>query len=323
MTQLLPPSEQVENVSQFFQIHPENPQARLIKQAVEIIRNGGVVIYPTDSSYAIGCKIGDKNAVERVRRLRGLDDKHNFALICSDLSQLGLFAKIDTGLFRLLKAHLPGPYTFILNATREVPRLLLHPKKRTIGLRVPSHPIALALLEELGEPLMSVTLILPGDTDPLTDPYEMRQLLEHQVDLIIDGGFGGIKASTVINLADGEPEEPKEETCFHTLLLELDTMEEGLKTDFDDLLRDGEASEPDAEFADVQPETEVVQIEAESEPEIEPEQEDDILGVAEAREKLLAAVAALEHPKPELSDEEAEALALAEAIEAERREFED
>ncbi len=206
MTQLLPPSEQVENVSQFFQIHPENPQARLIKQAVEIIRKGGVVIYPTDSSYAIGCQIGDKVAVERVRRLRQLDEKHNFALICSDLSQLGLFAKIDTGTFRILKAHLPGPYTFILNATREVPRLLLHPKKRTIGLRVPSHPIALALLAELGEPLMSVTLIMPGDEDPLTDPHEMRQLLEHQVDLIIDGGFGGIKASTVISLADGEPE---------------------------------------------------------------------------------------------------------------------
>jgi len=206
MTQLLPPSEQVENVSQFFQIHPENPQARLIKQAVEIILNGGVVVYPTDSSYAIGCQIGDKNAVERVRRLRQLDDKHNFALICSDLSQLGIFAKIDTGTFRIFKAHLPGPYTFILNATREVPRLLLHPKKRTIGLRVPSHPIALALLAELGEPLMSVTLIMPGDTDPMSDPYEIRQLLEHQVDLIIDGGFGGIKASTVINLADGEPE---------------------------------------------------------------------------------------------------------------------
>lgn len=179
---------------------------RQVKQAVEIIRSGGVVVYPTDSSYAIGCQIGDKNAVERVRRLRQLDDKHNFALICSDLSQLGLFAKIDTGTFRLLKAHLPGPYTFILNATREVPRLLLHPKKRTIGLRVPSHPIALALLAELGEPLMSVTLIMPGETDPLTDPYEMRQILEHQVDLIIDGGFGGMSASTVINLADGEPQ---------------------------------------------------------------------------------------------------------------------
>ncbi|EJL95141.1 Sua5/YciO/YrdC/YwlC family protein [Pseudomonas sp. GM16] len=206
MTQILPPSEQVENVSQFFQIHPENPQARLIKQAVEIIRKGGVVVYPTDSSYAIGCQIGDKTAIERVRRLRQLDEKHNFALICSDLSQLGNYAKIDTGTFRILKAHLPGPYTFILNATREVPRLLLHPKKRTIGLRVPSHPIALALLAELGEPLMSVTLIMPGDEDPLSDPYEMRQLLEHQVDLIIDGGFGGIKASTVIDLTGDDPE---------------------------------------------------------------------------------------------------------------------
>ncbi|MCU1716518.1 L-threonylcarbamoyladenylate synthase [Pseudomonas sp. 5P_3.1_Bac2] len=193
-------------MSQFFQVHPENPQARLIKQAVEIIRAGGVVVYPTDSSYAIGCQMGDKAAIERVRRLRQLDDKHNFALICSDLSQLGLFAKIDTGTFRLLKAHVPGPYTFILNATREVPRLLLHPKRRTIGLRVPSNPIALALLAELGEPLMSVSLIMPGETEALNDPYEMRQLLEHQVDLIIDGGFGNLHASTVISLADGEPE---------------------------------------------------------------------------------------------------------------------
>ncbi|WP_455923837.1 L-threonylcarbamoyladenylate synthase [Pseudomonas putida] len=193
-------------MSQFFQIHPENPQARLIKQAVEIIRKGGVVIYPTDSSYAMGCQIGDKSAIERVRRLRKLDDKHNFTLICRDLSQLGLFAKIDTGAFRLLKAHVPGPYTFILNATREVPRLLLHDKRRTIGLRVPDHPISHALLEELGEPLMSVSLIMPGETLPMTDPYEMRQLLEHQVDLIIDGGFGGVSASTVINLADGEPQ---------------------------------------------------------------------------------------------------------------------
>jgi len=198
--------QQVENVSQFFQIHPDNPQARLIKQAVEIIRKGGVVIYPTDSSYAIGCQIGDKGAIERVRRLRKLDDKHNFTLICRDLSQLGLFAKIDTGAFRLLKAHIPGPYTFILNATREVPRLLLHDKRRTIGLRVPDHPISHALLEELGEPLMSVSLIMPGETLPMSDPYEMRQLLEHQVDLIIDGGFGGVSASTVINLAEGEPQ---------------------------------------------------------------------------------------------------------------------
>lgn len=199
-------AEEATDVSQFFQIHPENPQARLIKQAVEIIRSGGVVVYPTDSSYAVGCHIGDKSAVERIRRLRQLDDKHNFTLVCSDLSQLGLFAKVDTGAFRLLKAHTPGPYTFILNATREVPRMLMHPKRRTIGLRVPSHPIAMALLEQLGEPLMSVSLIMPGDAEPLSDPYEMRQVLEHHVDLIIDGGFGGLEASTVINLSGDEPE---------------------------------------------------------------------------------------------------------------------
>ena len=193
-------------MSQFFQIHPQSPQTRLIKQAVEIIKAGGVIVYPTDSSYAIGCHIGDKAAVERIRRLRQLDDKHNFTLVCCDLSQLGLFAKVDTGAFRLLKAHTPGPYTFILDATREVPRMVLHPKRRTIGLRVPGHPIAMALLAELGEPLMSVSLIMPGASEPLSDPYEMRQLLEHHVDLIIDGGLGGLEASTVINLVDSEPQ---------------------------------------------------------------------------------------------------------------------
>ncbi|KJK02227.1 L-threonylcarbamoyladenylate synthase [Pseudomonas sp. LABIM340] len=192
-------------MSQFFQIHPENPQARLIKQAVEIVRQGGVIAYPTDSSYALGCRIGEKSAVERIRHIRRLDDKHNFTLVCRDLSELGLYAKVDTGLFRLLKAHTPGPYTFILNATREVPRMLLHPKRRTIGLRVPACPIALALLEELGEPLMSVSLILPGQSEPLNDPYEMRDSLEHLVDLIIDGGFGGGEASTVIALTDEDP----------------------------------------------------------------------------------------------------------------------
>lgn len=192
-------------MSQFFHIHPENPQARLIKQAVEIVRQGGVIAYPTDSSYALGCRIGEKSAVERIRHIRRLDDKHNFTLVCRDLSELGLYAKVDTGLFRLLKAHTPGPYTFILNATREVPRMLLHPKRRTIGLRVPACPIALALLEELGEPLMSVSLILPGQSEPLNDPYEMRDLLEHSVDLIIDGGFGGGEASTVIALTDEDP----------------------------------------------------------------------------------------------------------------------
>ncbi|WP_157699334.1 L-threonylcarbamoyladenylate synthase [Pseudomonas sp. M30-35] len=193
-------------MSQFFQVHPENPQSRLIKQAAEIIRNGGVAVYPTDSSYAIGCRLGDKNALERIRRLRQLDDKHNFTLVCRDLSQLSTFAKVDTGAFRLLKTHTPGPYTFILNATREVPRIMLHAKRRTIGLRVPSHPIALALLEELAEPIMSVSLILPDETLPMSDPYEMRALLEHHVDLIIDGGFGGLEASTVISLAEDEPE---------------------------------------------------------------------------------------------------------------------
>ncbi|WP_152224713.1 L-threonylcarbamoyladenylate synthase [Pseudomonas sp. SCB32] len=192
-------------MSQFFQVHPENPQSRLIKQAVEIVRQGGVIAYPTDSSYALGCRIGEKSAVERIRHIRRLDDKHNFTLVCRDLSELGLYAKVDTGLFRLLKAHTPGPYTFILNATREVPRMLLHPKRRTIGLRVPSCPIALALLEELGEPLMSVSLILPGQTEPLNDPYEMRDQLEHLVDLIIDGGYGGGEASTVIALTDEDP----------------------------------------------------------------------------------------------------------------------
>ncbi|CAH0140566.1 MULTISPECIES: L-threonylcarbamoyladenylate synthase [unclassified Pseudomonas] len=193
-------------MSQFFQIHPDNPQARLIKQAADIIRNGGVVVYPTDSSYAVGCQMGAKNALERIRRLRQLDDKHNFTLVCRDLSQLSTFAKVDTAAFRLLKNHTPGPYTFILNATREVPRMLLHPKRRTIGLRVPNHPIASALLEELGETMMSVSLILPGEDLPMSDPYEMRQMLEHQVDLIIDGGFGGLEASTVISLVDDEPE---------------------------------------------------------------------------------------------------------------------
>lgn len=197
--------EQDDYVSQFFQIHAENPQARLIKQAVEIIRKGGVVVYPTDSAYALGCQIGDKSAIERVRRLRQLDKQHNFTLLCCDLSQMGLFAKIDTSTFRLLKAHVPGPYTFILNATREVPRLLMHEKRRTIGLRVPSNPIVLALLEEMGEPLMSVSLILPPDEEPMTDPYEIRQRLERNVDLIIDGGYGDLKASTIIDLTGDEP----------------------------------------------------------------------------------------------------------------------
>ncbi|MCM2330053.1 tRNA threonylcarbamoyl adenosine modification protein, Sua5/YciO/YrdC/YwlC family [Geopseudomonas sagittaria] len=193
-------------MSQFFQIHAENPQARLVKQAVDIIRQGGVAVYPTDSSYALGCLIGNKSAIDRIRQLRRLDDKHNFTLLCRDLSQLGEYAKVDTSAFRLLKAHTPGPYTFILDATREVPRMLLHPKRRTIGLRVPGNPIAHALLTELGEPLMSVSLIMPGDEQPLSDPEEIRDRLEKLVDLIVDGGYGSLEASTVISLVGGEPE---------------------------------------------------------------------------------------------------------------------
>lgn len=193
-------------MSQFIEIHPQNPQPRLIRQAVEIIQSGGVIAYPTDSSYALGCRIGEKSAVERIRRIRQLDDKHNFTLVCCDLSELGIYAKVDTSAFRLLKAYTPGPYTFILNATREVPRMLLHPKRRTIGVRVPQHPITLALLEALGEPLMSVSLILPGDDEALGNAWEIRERLEHFVDLVIEGGPGGLQPSTVISLADDEPE---------------------------------------------------------------------------------------------------------------------
>ena len=192
-------------MSQFFSIHPDNPQQRLIQQSVAIIRAGGVVVYPTDSGYALGCHLGDKKALERIRRIRQLDEKHNFTLVCRDLSELGSYARVDNVAYRLIKGHTPGPYTFILKATAEVPRRLMHPKRRTIGLRVPDNAIALALLAELGEPLMSVTLMLPGDELPLTDPYEIRQLLQHQLDLVIDGGFCGLEPTTVVDLVEDIP----------------------------------------------------------------------------------------------------------------------
>ena len=192
-------------MSQFFNIHPINPQARLVRQAVEIIRKGGVIIYPTDSSYALGCRIGEKAPLERIRQLRRLDDKHNFTLVCSDLSQLSEFAQVDTTTFRLLKSWTPGPYTFILNATREVPRIMMHPKRRTIGVRLPVTPIVRALLDELGEPLMSVTLLVPGDEEPMSDPEAIQQRLGKLVDLIIDGGQGGLAPSTVIDLTGDRP----------------------------------------------------------------------------------------------------------------------
>lgn len=192
-------------MSQFFQIHPDNPQVRLISQAVDIIRRGGVVAYPTDSGYALGCQLGNKNALETVRRIRRLDHKHNFTLMCRDLSELGTYARVDNVAYRWIKTHTPGPYTFILKATAEVPRRLMHPKRRTIGLRVPDNPIALALLNALNEPLMSVTLILPDEQIPMTDPYDIRQTLEHELDLVIDGGYCGMESTSVIDLVEDTP----------------------------------------------------------------------------------------------------------------------
>lgn len=192
-------------MSQFYQIHPENPQPRLVSHAVDIIRNGGVVVYPTDSAYALGCRIGDKNALDRIRRIRKLDDKHNFTLVCRDLSEIATYARVNNTVYRLLRHTTPGPYTFILRATSEVPRRLLHPKRKTVGLRVPDNTIAAALLAQLGEPLMSVTLIMPGDDLPLTDPYDIREVLEHDVDLVIDGGYCGMEPTTVVDLADDTP----------------------------------------------------------------------------------------------------------------------
>lgn len=192
-------------MAQFFSVHPENPQQRLIDQAVEILRRGGLIVYPTDSAYALGCHIGDKMALDRIRALRQLDKHHNFTLMCRDLSELATYARVTNADFRLLKAHTPGPYTFILNATSEVPRRLMHPKRRTIGMRVPNNRIALALLERLGEPLMTSSLIMPGETLPLTDPYDIRDSLEHQVELVIDGGFCGLEPTTVVDLTEEVP----------------------------------------------------------------------------------------------------------------------
>ena len=193
-------------MSQFFQIHPVNPQARLIHQAVEIIRADGLIVYPTDSSYALGCHVGDKAGMERIRRIRDLNNKHNFTLVCRDLSEIATYAKVDNSGYRLLKSLTPGPYTFILKATHEVPRRLQNPKRKTIGIRIPAHPIAQALLEELGEPLMSSTLILPGQEDPETDARDIRERLEHDVDLVIDGASCGLEPTTVIDLVDGSME---------------------------------------------------------------------------------------------------------------------
>ncbi len=190
-------------MSLFIAIHPENPQARLIAQAVEVLKKGGVIIYPTDSCYALGCILGEKDAMQRILNIRQISLSHHLTLMCHDLSALGTYAKVDNAQFRLLKAATPGSYTFILQATKEVPRRTLHPKRNTIGLRVPDNTIAQAILAELAEPILSSTLMLPDEEEPLTDPYEMQDRLAHQVDLIIDGGWCGTEPTTVVDMTDG------------------------------------------------------------------------------------------------------------------------
>ena len=192
-------------MAHYLSIHPKNPQPRLISQAVTILREGGVIAYPTDSSYAFGCQLGNKTAQDRIRLIRRTDDSHHFTLVCRDLSELALYARVDNSVFRLLRSLTPGPYTFLLKATHEVPRRLQNPKRKTIGLRVPDHPIAQALLAALGEPIMSATLILPAATEPFADPYEIYEALDTQIELVIDGGHCGLEPTTVIDLVGEAP----------------------------------------------------------------------------------------------------------------------
>jgi tRNA threonylcarbamoyl adenosine modification protein (Sua5/YciO/YrdC/YwlC family) len=192
-------------LAQLFTVHSENPQPRLIRQAAEIVRHGGVMVYPTDSCYALGCRLGDKAAMERIRTIRNVDERHHLTLVCRDLAEIGQYARVDNVQFRLLKAATPGSYTFILQATKEVPKRLLHPSRRTIGLRVPDHKVAQALLAELGEPLLSSTLLLPGDDEPLNDSDQIRERLERRVDLVLDAGSCGILPTTVVDLTGDAP----------------------------------------------------------------------------------------------------------------------
>ena len=197
-------------MSSFLQVHPSDPEDRNIKQIANVLLAGGVIVYPTDSIYALGCHIGDKGALDRIRRIRQLGDKHNFTLVCKDLSSLASYAQVHNSAYRILKAYTPGPYTFILKATPEVPRRLLHPKKKTIGLRVPDNAIAQAILEKMGEPIMSTSLILPDEDERLVDPYDMRLKIGKLVDLIVDGGVCGVEATTMVDLVDGIPKVIRE-----------------------------------------------------------------------------------------------------------------
>jgi len=192
-------------MAEYLQVHPDNPEPRRIKQAVQVLMNGGVIVYPTDSTYALGCHLGDKAALNRIRQLRKLDDRHNFTLVCEDLSSLASYARVHNSAYRILKAYTPGPYTFILKATPEVPRRLMHPKRKTIGLRVPDHRVAQALLAAMGEPIMSTSLILPDEEEQITDPYEIRLKLGKLVDLIIDSGSCGLEPTTMVDLVEGVP----------------------------------------------------------------------------------------------------------------------
>jgi tRNA threonylcarbamoyl adenosine modification protein (Sua5/YciO/YrdC/YwlC family) len=193
-------------MAQFFSLHPEHPQPRLVRQAADIIRNGGLVVFPTDSAYALGCQLGNASLLDRIRRIRGVDDRHHFTMMCRDLSEIGVYARVDNSQYRLLKATTPGAYTFILEGTKELPRRVLHPKRKTIGLRVPEHAVVAALLAEIGGPLLTSTLLMPGEDLPLTDPDEIRERLEKHVDLVIEAGFCGPEATTVIDLTSGSPE---------------------------------------------------------------------------------------------------------------------
>ncbi|PWG63494.1 L-threonylcarbamoyladenylate synthase [Sediminicurvatus halobius] len=192
-------------MSQYFSVHPETPQPRLIRRTVEVLQRGGVIVYPTDSTYALGCVMGEKAAIDRIRQIRALREDHDFTLACRDLSDIGTYARLENNAFRLLKAHTPGPYTFILKATGEVPRRLQHPKRKTIGIRVPGNPVAQALLAELGEPLMTTSLLLPGDDMAMTDAELIRERIGRQVDAVLDGGSGGLEPSTVIDLSEPAP----------------------------------------------------------------------------------------------------------------------
>lgn len=197
-------------MTQHWRLHPVNPQPRVLKQAVELIQGGAILAVPTDASYVLVCHIGDKAAMEKLRRLRQLDDKHHLTLLCRDLSEIGTYAKVDNPVFRLLKAHTPGAYTFILPGTRDVPRRLLHPKKQSIGIRVPDHPVARGLLELLQEPLLSTTLTLPGDSDPLSDPEDILARLHNQIDAVLDAGICSTQATSVIDFSDGAPQVMRE-----------------------------------------------------------------------------------------------------------------